>query len=136
QLPLEEITLPEFLKARGYFSGIIGKWHLGSDAFGPEQQGFDFSIGGSQAGTPPTFFFPYRTDRTPNYQLKGLEQGHPGEYLRDRLAAEAEKFIQAHKTQPFFLYFPHFAVHIPLSAKPELIEKYKTTSPSIQSNAI
>src|SRR5256886_5314751 len=136
ELPLEEMTLPEFLKPRGYFSGIIGKWHLGGDAFGPEQQGFDYSIGGSQAGTPPTFFFPYRTDRTPKYQIKGLEQGQPGEYLSDRLAAEAEKFIQAHKAQQFLLYFPHFAVHISLSAKAELVEKYKGAAPTTQSNAI
>src|SRR3989442_14833485 len=99
QLSLEEKTFPEFLKPLGYFSGIIGKWHLGGDGFGPEQQGFEFSIGGSQAGTPPTFFFPYRTDRTPKYQISGLEQGQPGEYLSDRLAAEAEKSIEMHKTE-------------------------------------
>src|SRR5258706_15723484 len=88
-------------------------------------QVFDFSIGGPQAGTPPTFFLPYRTARTPNYRLKGLEDGQPGEYLTDRLTTEAEQFIEANKTKPFFLYFPHFAVHIPLSGKLELIEKYK-----------
>src|SRR5258706_8564950 len=130
QLALEEITLPEYLKPLGYVSACLGKWHIGGEAFAPEKQGFDFSIGGPQAGTPPTFFFPYRTDRTPNYRLKGLEDGRLGDYLTDRLTTEAEKFIEANKSRSFFLYFPHFAVHIPLSGKPELIEKYKRTSPT------
>ncbi len=136
QLPLQERTLAEWLKPAGFVTGILGKWHLGANGFGPEQQGFDFCIGGSQGGTPPTFFYPYRTAQTPNFQVKGLEHGAEGEYLTDRLTAEAEKFIDANKEKPFFLYFPHFAVHIPLSAKPALVEKYKTVAPSAQSNAI
>src|SRR5205823_579491 len=113
----------------------LGKWHLGGEAFAPEKQGFDFSIGGPQAGTRPTFFFPYRTARTPNYRLKGVEDGRPGEYLTDRLTTEAEKFIEANKDRPFFLFFPHFAVHIPLSGKPELIEKYKKIASSRRRSA-
>jgi arylsulfatase A len=136
QLPLEEVTIPEFLKPLGYVSASFGKWHLGGEAFAPEKQGFDFSIGGPQAGTPPTFFYPYRTARTPNYRLEGLEEGQPGEYLTDRLTTEAEKFIDANKEKPFFLYFPHFAVHIPLSGKTNLIEKYRHRPPTTQSNAI
>jgi len=34
-------------------------------------------------------------------------------------------FIETNKDQPFFLYLPHYAVHTPLQAKAELIEKYK-----------
>jgi arylsulfatase A len=136
QLALEETTLPEFLKPIGYTSGSFGKWHLGGEDFAPEKQGFDFSIGGAQGGTPPTFFFPYRTPRAPDYRVKGLENGDPGEYVTDRLTTEAEKFVEANKAKPFFLYFPHFAVHIPLSAKTNLIEKYKRLPPTTQSNSI
>jgi arylsulfatase A len=136
QLALQELTLPEFLKPLDYISGSFGKWHLGGEAFGPERQGFNLTIGGAQAGTPPTFFFPYRTPRAPNYRMKGLESGEPGEYVTDRLTTEAEKFIDANKDKPFFLYFPHFAVHIPLSAKAELIEKYRRLPPTTQSNAV
>jgi arylsulfatase A len=136
QLAIEEITLAEFLKPVGYVSASFGKWHLGGEDFAPEKQGFDLSIGGAQAGTPPTFFFPYRTSRAPNYRVKGLETGEPGEYVTDRLTTEAEKFIDANKANPFFLYLPHFAVHIPLSAKTELIEKYQRIAPTTQSNAI
>jgi arylsulfatase A-like enzyme len=50
--------------------------------------------------------------------------GQPGEYLTDRLTDEAVRFIQQNAEQPFLLYFPHYAVHTPLQAKAELIEKY------------
>ena len=39
--------------------------------------------------------------------------------------AEAEKFIDDHHDRPFFLYLPHYAVHMPLMAKPELVAKYR-----------
>ncbi|HUV65016.1 MAG TPA: sulfatase, partial [Sedimentisphaerales bacterium] len=54
-----------------------------------------------------------------------LPDGPPGEYLTDRLTDEALKFVEANKDRPFFLYLPHYAVHVPLQAKAELIEKYK-----------
>ncbi len=56
--------------------------------------------------------------------ILGLEEAPEGEYLTDRLAAEAEKFIDAHKEQPFFLYLPHYGVHTPMKAKAEMIAKY------------
>ena len=56
--------------------------------------------------------------------MPGLEKAPEGEYLTDRLAAEAEKFIEANKDKPFFLYLPHYAVHTPLRAKADVIEKY------------
>lgn len=116
QLPLEEITLAEALKPAGYVSASIGKWHLGGPDFAPDKQGFDVNIGGTQAGTPPAGYFNFKT---PTLELK------PGEYLTDRLTEEAEKFIETNKDKPFFLYLPHYTVHIPLQAKKELIAKYE-----------
>ena len=57
--------------------------------------------------------------------LAGLELAVPDEYLTDRLTTEAEKFIAANKAKPFFLHLSHYAVHPPLDAKKEVIEKYK-----------
>jgi arylsulfatase A len=54
-----------------------------------------------------------------------LPDGKPGEYLTDRLTDEAIKFIRDNRARPFFLYFPHYGVHAPLEAKPELIAKYE-----------
>jgi arylsulfatase A-like enzyme len=125
QLPLEETTIAEALKPLGYVSASIGKWHLGGDGFGPEQQGFDLNVGGTAAGHPATYFFPFHTkgDALPN-----LSEGKPNEYLTDRLTDEALKFIEENRAKPFFLYLSHFAVHIPLMAKPELIAKYSETT--------
>jgi arylsulfatase A-like enzyme len=53
-----------------------------------------------------------------------LPDGAADEYLTDRLTDEAVKFIDENKDQPFFLYFPHYGVHTPLQAKPEVVAKY------------
>jgi arylsulfatase A-like enzyme len=122
QLPLEEVTLAEAFKATGYATGHIGKWHLGGDGFGPRQQGFDLNIAGDHTGTPRSYFAPYRNKTG---TIPGLDTAPDGEYLTDRLAAEAEKFIAANKDRPFFLYLPHHAVHTPLRAKPDVVAKYE-----------
>ena len=61
----------------------------------------------------------------PDGVLKGLEDAKPGEYLTDALTTKAEQFIEANKDKPFFVYLPHYAVHIPLKAKDEILAKYK-----------
>jgi arylsulfatase A-like enzyme len=116
-LPLEEVTVTEALKEAGYRTGFIGKWHLGGKGFFPEQQGFDFNLGGCQLGHPPSYFSPY--------SIPTLPDGPKGEYLTDRLTDEALKFIEANHDKPFLLYLAHYAVHNPQQAKPELIEKFK-----------
>ena len=124
ELPLEEITLAEALKSAGYTTGHIGKWHLGGEGFGPKEQGFDVNIAGDHTGTPLSYFAPYRNKmRT----MPGLETAPEGEYLTDRLGAEAVKFLNANREKPFFLYLPHYAVHTPLRGKPDLVAQYKGT---------
>ena len=134
QLPLAEVTLAKALKTAGYVTGHIGKWHLGGDGFGPDKQGFDFTIGGNQAGSPLSYFAPFKNkDRF----MPGLEKAPDGEYLTDRLNDEAEQFIQKNRDRPFFLYLAHYAPHIPMRAKPDLIAKYpKDPVLGRQSNAI
>ncbi len=101
ELPLEETTLAERLRASGYATAIIGKWHLGGAGFTPRDQGFDIEHAG-QATTKPTD-----------------SEGGKGEY---DLTREAERFIDANRDRPFFLYLAHNNPHIPfLSAKPELV---------------
>jgi arylsulfatase A len=130
-LPLEEFTLAEALREAGYRTASIGKWHLGSEPFSlPEHHGFDVNIGGNAHGAPGDFFAPYGGDwAVPTTGLRArwnvLPDGKPGEYLTDRLTDEAVKFIRENRAQPFFLYFPHYAVHTPLQAKPELVAKYE-----------
>lgn len=116
--PADWLSLPKLLKSAGYTTGIIGKWHLGGAESSPEQHGFDVNIAGDQTGTPRSYFAPFTG-------MKGLESASEGEYLTDRLTTEAERFIEQNRAKPFFLYLPHYAVHIPLKAKEELIARYQ-----------
>jgi arylsulfatase A-like enzyme len=111
-------TLPQAMHAAGYATCAIGKWHLGED--GPEKYGFDVSIANNGKGAPASYFPPYKN---PN-----LTDGPKGEFLTDRLTAEAEKFIEQNKDHPFFIYFAHYAVHQPIAGKPDVIEKYRKTA--------
>jgi len=113
------VTIAEAVKPAGYISASIGKWHLGNDPeLGPVGQGFDVNVGGYSAGHPVKgYFVPYNNPELPD--------GPEGEYLTDRLTDEALNFIVTNKNRQFFLYLPHYAVHTPLQAKEELIEKYK-----------
>lgn len=131
QLPLEEVTLAEHLKAAGYATAHIGKWHLGGAGFEPERQGFDVNLGGDHRGQPPSYFAPYRLPR--------LADGPAGEYLTDREGADAARFIAANKDRPFFLNLWFYAVHTPLLAKAELVEKYRRKAATLggaQTNAV
>jgi arylsulfatase A len=133
-LPLEEVTLAEALKPAGYASGHIGKWHLGGEGFGPPEQGFAVNVAGDHTGTPLSYFAPFQRD---GRFMPGLEQAPEGEYLTDRLTDEALRFIDANRNQPFFLHLSHYTPHIPLRARPELVERHRARVASgPQANAI
>jgi arylsulfatase A-like enzyme len=126
QLPLDETTLAELFRSAGYATGHIGKWHLGGEGFGPREQGFDVNIGGDHTGTPLSYFAPFRGARGGEQArtMPGLENAPDGEYLTDRLAIEAEKFIADHAERPFFLYVPHYGVHTPMKAPADAVATF------------
>ncbi len=113
-LALEEHTLAEALKERGYATGIIGKWHVGRGEFLPAKQGFDVVFGTDDAELPGSI----RRWFGPDYGIP-VEQAVEGEYFSDRVTREAERFLEAHAGRPFFLYLPHYAVHSRHVGKPE-----------------
>ncbi len=127
QLPLEETTIAELLSAAGYHCAAVGKWHLGAEGYEPQRQGFATALGGIERGSVQSHFAPYFPD---GRKLPGLEQAPAGEYLADRLTAEAEKFLEANRSHPFFLYLPHYAVHTPIQGKSDLIAKYRQVKPT------
>lgn len=116
-LPLDKRTIAEAIRESHYSTGMFGKWHLGDEPDRvPFERGFDRAI----ASQGRHFGFTTR----PKTKTK------PGEYLADFLTDRALEFVEANHQHPFFLYVPHFAVHAPLEAKRELIEKYRSLPPS------
>lgn len=133
-MPAEEITLAEVLKAAGYYTAHIGKWHLGGvGGLRPEHQGFDDSLymAGMLYRPPdapdvvnaPLDFDPI--DRmvwaSARYaaQFNGGAPFAPDGYLTDYYTEQAVRVIEANRHRPFLLYLAHWGVHNPLQAKRE-----------------
>lgn len=112
-LPMDRVTIADQLKLAGYRTGMFGKWHLGNGAQRhPSKRGFD------EALVSDGKHFDFETE--PPVEVP------EGIYLADYLTDRAEDFIRRNRTEPFFLYLPHFGVHSPHQAKKELIEKFKS----------
>jgi arylsulfatase A-like enzyme len=115
-LPLTETALPARLKAAGYKTGMVGKWHLGSDTgMHPVERGFD-EFFGFLAGAHD--YFPK------NGILRGKEPVKVDGYLTDAFGNEAAEFISRHQTEPFFLYLAFNAVHTPMQADEARLAKF------------
>src|SRR3954454_18307727 len=118
-LPLSQTTIADRMKSAGYKTGWVGKWHLGSELpFVPQNRGFEDSfgfLGGSHgyfANTKP----PLRRNNEPIQEK---------EYLTDAFGREAVAFIERHADEPFFLYLAFNAVHTPMNATDDRLEKFK-----------
>lgn len=130
-LPGEEVTIAEVLKAVGYHTVHIGKWHLGSsERFHPNQQGFDESLNldgmlhlpedhpdvvNARVDFDPIDRFLWASAHFVT-SYNGGEKFAPGGYLADYWTDESEKVIAANRNRPFFLYLSHWGVHSPLQA--------------------
>lgn len=112
ELPLDRATVAQQLKLAGYATGMFGKWHIGQKGdYLPGKRGFD------EALVTMGRHYDFVTDPPVEYPK--------GQYLADFLTDRAVDFIRRHQGQPFFLYLPHFGVHAPYDAKPELIERFR-----------
>ncbi len=105
----DETTIAGMLRARGYRTMCVGKWHLGHlPAYLPTSRGFDEYYG-----------IPYSNDMSPRpllHNLETLEEPAVLETLTARYTEQAVRFIEKSKGSPFFLYMPHTFPHIPLAA--------------------
>ncbi len=125
----DETTIADMLKAEGYATACVGKWHLGRHASVlPTRQGFDQYLG-----------LPYSNDMTPDASKNPnpparnhpplpllrneeiLEEEPDQSQLTAQYTAEAVDFINANKDGPFFLYFAHNFPHVPLFASEEFL---------------
>ena len=111
-LDLEEVTIAEAMRDAGYKTFFAGKWHLGNGKYSPNYQGF-----GPDLEESGIFYYPKSTVPPPN------RKDDPK--TTDRIANEAVRFIETNKETPFFAYLPFQAVHVPIAARKELVEKYE-----------
>jgi len=129
RMPLEEITLADTLKSKGYATFFAGKWHLGpTEEYFPHNRGFDVNMGGWNKGGPYTgkkYFAPFKNPFL-------IPESPAGEHLPTRLARETANFIDKNKEQPFFAYLSFYSVHTPLIGRPDLIEKYEARAEAIE----
>jgi len=144
-----QYTLAEALRDAGYKTAHIGKWHLGlTEPHWPEAQGFDVTFHcHPDPGPPGGYFSPYGVvppgsprpqDKRVKYVVGNISDGQDGEYIVDRQATEAEKFIEASKDRPFFLNLWCYGVHGPWGHKEAYTAEFaKSTDPrGAQGNAI
>lgn len=114
----EEHTVAELLKAQGYATMCIGKWHLGDqNAFLPTRQGFDHYLGipySNDMNKPSAESGKSVVPLVRDEKVEELLDGEGQDKVTERYTEEAVKFIRGNKDRPFFLYFPHTAVHVPI----------------------
>ncbi|QDU22698.1 sulfatase [Urbifossiella limnaea] len=111
-LPLTETTLADRLRAAGYVTGLVGKWHLGNaPARHPQRRGFD-EFFGFLGGAHPYQPGKGKADTV----LRGTTPVDEKEYLTDAFRREAVAFVEKHRARPFFLYLAFNAVHTPMQA--------------------
>jgi arylsulfatase A len=109
--PSREIMIPTVMKKAGYVTASVGKW--GQICLGPGEWGFDEYLVFKGSGR-------YWSEQTKAYTVNGQQKElMEGQYLPDLMHDFLVKFINQHKDQPFFAYYPMSHVHGPILRTPD-----------------
>lgn len=120
-LPVDEATIADRLRAAGYKTGMVGKWHLGqSEPMRPYSRGFDESLWNPNGGV---LFVNPKTGTLPN-MFRGADPVEIRKYSTDAFTDEAIAFIERYRNEPFFLYLAYVPPHWPMQAKPKHLAQY------------
>ncbi|MGB5420056.1 sulfatase-like hydrolase/transferase [Algibacter sp.] len=126
-LPLDQVTMADYLKQQGYKTALYGKWHQGdADRYHPMKRGFD-EFYGFRGGDRS--YFAYKDKLADNHKDKMMENGfgvfeEPNGYATDIFADKAIDFIERNKDNPFFIMLSFNAVHTPLESKQDDLDKF------------
>ena len=120
RLKNEYITYADTMKAAGYATAFMGKWHLGRDPYLPQNQGFDTVIGGNYHPSPPGgYFSPFSSD-------SNIPASPAGTHIDDLITDYALTFINTNvaASKPFLLNLWLYDVHAPFQCKADLESTY------------
>ncbi|GAA4973903.1 sulfatase-like hydrolase/transferase [Algibacter aquimarinus] len=116
------VTIADVFKSNGYITYALGKWHLGEEASDhPNQRGFD-EFYGFLAGSRS--YFPLENPSKEKMLQRNGERVIFEGYMTDVLGDQSVKYVEASKDKPFFMYLSYNAVHTPMHAKHEDLEKF------------
>lgn len=120
------VTMADIFKENGYRTIALGKWHLGKEVSDhPNQRGFD-EFYGFIAGSRS--YFPIKNPSKTKMLQHNSKQVEFKGYLTDVLGNQSVKYVEDNKNHPFFMYLSYNAVHTPMEAKKDDLEKYKEHS--------
>lgn len=123
-LDTSEFLLPEALKAAGYSTDMVGKWHLGhaDQKYWPCQRGFDYHYG---AVLGEIDYFTRESHGELDWQRNNKAVREEG-YNTQLMGADTVRRIAAHDTsRPLFLYLAFTAAHTPYQAPKEYLDRYQ-----------
>lgn len=126
-LDIQQVTFAQRMKALGYITGIIGKWHVGSgEGYLPTQRGFDEFYG----------YLPYGIAAEPPHGppiYRGTNVVEKPKNHMEQFCTEAISFLDRHAKEPFFLYLPFSAVHGPFVGPQPWLAKFDNMTPASRS---
>ncbi|WP_050986001.1 sulfatase-like hydrolase/transferase [Schlesneria paludicola] len=112
-LDAQQRTFGHILKEAGFATGIVGKWQLDNGLNGPHHFGFDDYCLWQLNRRPPRY-------ANPGLEINGRQIDFSnGEYGPDLVQQHALRFIEQHRDQPFFLYYPMMLTHAPFQPTPD-----------------
>ncbi len=125
-MDITEVTIGDVMKSAGYKTAVFGKWHLGESApFHPNKRGFDEFWGFLEGHR--SYFYGSDNDIPGNpheIQHNGKHVEFDG-YLTDMLGEKTIDFIDQNKKNPFFVFLSFNAVHTPMQARKDVLDKFK-----------
>lgn len=135
-LPLNQVTMADFLHGHHYVTGAIGKWHLGAhQLLRPNKRGFDEFFGflsGGHKYLPEEWTLNDLSEAKAQYDgyktklLRNNTRVEENEYITDAFSREAVSFVERHRDKPFFLYLAYNAPHAPLEATEKYLKRFES----------
>lgn len=123
-LPVSEMTMADVFKAKGYRTGLFGKWHLGHNyPYRPIDRGFDEWFGIGDCGLAATSDY-WGNDRfDDHYNHNGQWEFAEG-FNTDVIFDRSMQFIRRNRKRPFFVYLTPNVPHFPWNVRPKWLEQY------------